>query len=1588
MKKLFLLTLCCLLFACSEKNSTSAKPSAITQQDFSAIKEFNLINSGFREYQGQPAAWVMFSKPLNRSLNLSNYLKLSNKDGVLDGGWQLDDAGNNAYYLNILPDTQYTISINEGLTSFDKQALASQSDKTFTSPDITAGATFLHQGAILNPDFSDGLPVMVVNLSWVDVDFYRVKPAHYLEFLHDSPTSTRYAWRLANLSEYANLITTQKYDTSAATNKKTKQVLAIDHIGQLKEPGLYLAVLRSAGQYEQYQFAYFNVSTLAAEVREYKDSYLVTVIEQNSGLPAANVDALVYTDKQKKQSAILQTNDKGQINIAKTLVPKLISLTKGTNFNLITLSNNKALDLAGFDIGGLESHEQELFIFGPRDLYRRGELVTYYGLLRDLDGKPVKQIPIPTSLVDPKGNEIASTLSKTTDGLYLFQHQFSQDSLTGRYELRFSIGGKAYQQVFHIEDFMPERMEIQMPKTTVPITKKGNAKQAIEGRFLYGAPASEHKADGMVQLKSTNNALSDLPGYFFGTHHDMGTLKSYELDEIKLDANGLGELAIADRWSELNQAINIQGYAYLYESGGRKVSKRFNQLWWPQPTLIGIKPHFEQLTSDSNQNVTFDLVRSDINSLLQDDKVMVSLIRHHQEFYWQHSEQEGWQRHERNDVYPVWQEALDLSKQQPLTITVPVEWGKYQLVIKSLVDNSQASLFFEAGERWYWRWAENNGNSVRPDQVKIALDKAAYKEGDSAKVKIDAPYAGSAWLRIESDKLLWQQQVKLNKGQNTIDIAISDWQRHDVYLSAYLISPATKHIGLKRALGLVHLPLDRQNRQLNVTLGGPSKVKPNSQVQISAHVANASEHTQVVLAAVDVGILNLHNFETPDPLAHFFAQREYGIAITDNFNQIIAPNKLSKANVLWGGGAELSRGGQQAQSKVQIVSYLSAPQRVDDNGNVHFEVPLPYFNGRLRVFAIAFDNQRFGHSEQPMTVASDVVTQISMPRFLAVGDHSQFSLDLTNTTDNDITIELSLSADELSLEEISKQLTIEAGKKVTLPLVISAAKVAADAQIKLRVFGPNLSITRQWSIAVRPAYPAQRVVNSLLLEPSQSHQFKLNMPNWSAQTQSSISIATRPAFDLTEQVSRLYQFPLGCLEQTSSRLYPWLVLPPASQAGLSEKLSHIDRDKLINNGVKRILSLQTYSGALSLWEADGAEYPWLSAFAAQVLLRAQQNGVYIEQAKLEKLLKRLSYYLRRGNFSNDGGPHFRFATRAYSALVLAQLGRANQSHMRQLMKSLRHSKSPLPVVQLAAAFKIMGDQERSTALINIAMKTKYQQHADATYGSEIRDHALIVNLLLKHNLAQHWAKELSFKLWRQVQSRKWYSTQERLALVLADNQLAKHFDLPFDYKLSVAKTDHSGPDELSAFYRVDGDSINQTKLTNTSKQALYINTVSQGHPITPPAIVENGLTVTRDYYDLNGKPVSVANVNSGERLLVHIRLQSLQQNLNDIMVVDLLPAGFELEQGDLSEQLDTYQVTIDGKTINERISKYKIDYQGLRDDRYIAAVKVNYRHATELFYLVQAVTPGIYRLPPVMAESMYRDDIRAVGRAFDKVMVK
>ena len=107
-----------------------------------------------------------------------------------------------------------------------------------------------------------------------------------------------------------------------------------------------------------------------------------------------------------------------------------------------------------------------------------------------------------------------------------------------------------------------------------------------------------------------------------------------------------------------------------------------------------------------------------------------------------------------------------------------------------------------------------------------------------------------------------------------------------------------------------------------------------------------------------------------------------------------------------------------------------------------------------------------------------------------------------------------------------------------------------------------------------------------------------------------------------------------------------------------------------------------------------------------------------------------------------------------------------------------------------------------------------------------------------------------------------------------------------------------------------------------------------------------------------------------------------KRNVPDALVVDLLPAGLELENQNLANSSASLQEN--GEVVQNLLNQMQqadIQHIEFRDDRFVAAVAISEGQPVTLVYLARAVTPGTYQVPQPQVESMYVPQWRATGAA-------
>src|SRR5207253_652230 len=300
------------------------------------------------------------------------------------------------------------------------------------------------------------------------------------------------------------------------------------------------------------------------------------------------------------------------------------------------------------------------------------------------------------------------------------------------------------------------------------------------------------------------------------------------------------------------------------------------------------------------------------------------------------------------------------------------------------------SVGFDAG--WY---AEASADT--PDMLEVALDKPEYAPGDAMTVAVTARTAGKVALNVIGDRLITSVTQDVQPGPARISLPVgSDWGS-----GAYVVATLRRPLDTQaermpgRAIGVQWFAVNRKAHTLAVDLGLPALLRPNSVLRIPVKIDGlaAGEEARVVVAAVDVGILNLTNYKPPAPDDYYLGQRQLSAELRDLYGQLIDGMQGTRGQIRTGGdsGAELN-GSPPTQAPLALFSGIVEVR----SGQAEVAFDIPAFAGTVRVMAVAWSKDKVGKASGDVTVRDPVVLTATLPRFLLTGDKSTMNLDLDN----------------------------------------------------------------------------------------------------------------------------------------------------------------------------------------------------------------------------------------------------------------------------------------------------------------------------------------------------------------------------------------------------------------------------------------------------------------------------------------------------------------------------------------------------------------------------------------------------------------
>jgi uncharacterized protein YfaS (alpha-2-macroglobulin family) len=606
--------------------------------------------------------------------------------------------------------------------------------------------------------------------------------------------------------------------------------------------------------------------------------------------------------------------------------------------------------------------------------------------------------------------------------------------------------------------------------------------------------------------------------------------------------------------------------------------------------------------------------------------------------------------------------------------------------------------------------------------------------------------------------------------------------------------------------------------------------------------------------------------------------------------------------------------------------------------------------------AVAWNENAVGHAQSDVIIRDEIDLYLAMPRFLAPNDTAYIPAIVRNVEAKDGEYTLKVTSPTGTSE---KKLTLNKGTEARVPFKQQFADSGVKT-IQADLSGNQVNFARKYQIAVRQGIQVVAIQQYGILEPKQTLTLDAALLKDFQPKNSEVVLSVGAAPDLgrVQLIKELKGYPYYCLEQTTSRLLGF--------AASCTDNAQCAQD--LNKGFNQLASLQKIDGSYALWSLDGTTQGWLTIYATDILHFVKQKGYTVPEALWANSLKWVTEAQNRSiNRKGD------VSIMAYAHYVLAKNKQGSLSLLRFFADNANNQivlKSDMAFI--GAAFAYYGDAKQAAVWFDKAINAPENNPEDyeVRFGSELRDSTILVTLLAETTQNHPKLLALANDLVNKSKGVRYLNTQEKAWLIRASLALKS---LQKDYQFTLNQKTIQGQEPFRASFNVDKLKSAQ-QIVNTAQSPLFYSLTLVGEPTDVKVLTQDGFEIKREIYTPSGDLVSPLNFKSGDLYMVVIKGQRTKANLHHVILVDMLPAGFEIENAKLTDEIIAQNFSWLGSlTQASRIEG--------RDDRFVAAYELGQQSQINAAYLVRAVTSGSFQYPPVYIESMYQPQYFKYGEA-------
>ena len=1348
--------------------------------------------------------------------------------------------------------------------------------------------------------------------------------------------------------------------------------------------GVYHVIIRSEKDYWVRDSRFISLSDLGLIAKEGQDKIFVFTNSLKTAEPVNGVNVSVYSSN-NQLIGTGATNGEGVAEVAYSkkdfsgFRPAMIIAKTADDFNYL-LFNNTRVNTSRFEVGGKRNNSSGLdaFVYAERDIYRPGEKINFSVILRNREWKTPGDIPLKMKFLMPNGKELKSfRKSLNEEGSLEGNIDIAASAITGSYTLEVYTSNDVLlaSKNFSVEEFVPDRIRVNTKLDKTSLRPAESAKLSINAMNFFGPPAANRNYETEIQVKQKSFAPSAFSGYDFSLDNQK-TFFDKQVKEGKTDVEGNASIEYAVPATYTNMgALQTNFYSTVFDETGRPVSRSSSLDIFTQDVFYGIKNDWFYY-APLNQPVKFQLVSVNKDGKVVSSTARIEVIKH--EYRTVLTKSGSYFRYEsqKEDKLMI-ENQISVGNNTVYSYT-PRSPGDYELRVYLPGANAYVSRSFYS----YGSWGGNNTSFEVNNEgnIDIELDKKSYFTGEDVKALFKTPFSGRMLVTMETDHVVSYQYVDVSNRTASIDLNLTGDHVPNVYITATLIKPhEISDIPLTVAHGFQNVKVEEKSRKIPVAIVAKKTVRSKTHQKVTVKAAAGS---YVTLSAVDNGVLQISNFKTPDPYNYFYQQKALQVTAYDLYPLLFAEVRAKLSST--GGDADLEmnkRVNPMPAKRIKVVSYWSGIKKANGNGEAEFEFDIPQFSGELRLMAVSYKGQSFGGVDNTMTVADPIVISTALPRFLSPGDTVNVPVTLSNTTDKATTVTAGLSVNgQFKISGANNQnVVLNAKSEGRANFKVVADPRIAVGKIIVTVNGMGEKFTDETEISVRPPSTLQKVTGSGSIAGGSTQKINIGLSDFiSGNTNYQLVVSRSPALELGEHLRYLVQYPYGCTEQTVSAAFPQLYYGDLADLMQLNKQNKMNANTNILEAIRKIKMRQLYNGAVTLWDNEGTEDWWATIYSAHFLLEAKKAGFDVDNSLLETILSYISNRLKNKEtiayyYNRDQNRKIAPKEVAYGLYVLALAGQSN-------VPAMNYYKANPAILALdsryllSAAYAIAGDKKSFSVMLPSSFSGEESvPQTGGSYYSDVRDEAIALNALIDvdpdNAQIPVMAKHVSDKL----KSRYWLSTQERAFSFLALGKLARSVnksDATAEIRVNgktVAKVD--GGQWKGDMAALKGTNI---EIATKGNGRLYYFWQAEGISASGSYKEEDSyLKVRKRFYDRFGNPITGSTFKQNELVIIGITLEkSYSGSVKNVVITDLLPAGFEIENP-RTKEIPGMDWIKDGSTPTA------LD---VRDDRIHFFVDAdNYKQI--YYYAVRAVSPGNYKMGPVSADAMYNGEYHSYNGA-------